>query len=167
MEMNGIDSIDHEVTNIDAAARVPMWGAGAGDDVFIMMNFHQEGIPPATFAVAGILARHFANSIGVGRSSSRRIRVVKSSCAVAARMEYTFSTGRGAKIQLEYVKALIRRIVLEETHLRRVALSDDVSKARSECLAREDESTVDFINKKSRFQEKKADCEQISSRLPA
>jgi len=172
MEMNGIDSKTMKVTNIDAAARVPMLAAGKvpAIDVFIMSEPSiKRAIPtakPVCLFAGDFGLDIYANSIGVGEEFLKKNPdVVKKFVRGSLRgWKYTFEhPEEAAKIQLEYVKALDPQIVLEEINiLRRVALSDDVSKHGYGYASPEKmKSTVDFINKNIEISGEKLTAEQI------
>ena len=158
MEMNGIDSKTMKVTNIDPAARVPMLAAGKvpSIDVFIMSEPSiRRAIPnakPVCLFAGDFGLDIYANSIGVQEEFLKKNPdVVKKFVRASLRgWKYTFENpDEAVRIQLEYVKALDPAIVREEIDiLRRVALSDDVSKNGYGYASTEKmKKTVDFINK--------------------
>ena len=158
MEMNGVDSKTMKVVNIDAAARVPMLATGKvpSIDLFIMSEPSiQRAIPsakPVCLFAGDFGLDIYANSIGVQEEFLKKNPdVVKKFVRASLRgWKYTFENpDEAVKIQLEYVKALDPAIVREEIDiLRRVALSDDVSKNGYGYASIEKmKKTVDFINK--------------------
>jgi NitT/TauT family transport system substrate-binding protein len=170
MEMNGIDSKTMKVTNIDPAARVPMLATGKvpSIDVFIMSEPSiRRAIPnakPVCLFAGDFGLDIYANSIGVQEEFLKKNPdVVKKFVSASLRgWKYTFENpDEAVKIQLEYVKALDPAIVREDI-LRRVALSDDVSKNGYGYASTEKmKKTVDFINKNIDVAGERLTAEQI------
>jgi NitT/TauT family transport system substrate-binding protein len=172
MEMNGIDGKTMKVTNIDPAARVPMLAAGKvpAIDTFIMSTPSiKRAIPgarPVCLFAGDFGLDIYANSIGVQEAFLKENPdLVKKFVRASLRgWQYTFQhPDEAAKIELDYVKALDPQIVREEIDiLRRVALSDDVSKfGYGYASPAKMKNTVDFINNNIEVSGTKLIAEQI------
>lgn len=158
MEMNGVDSKTMKVVNIDASSRVPMLVTRKVQsiDLFVMSEPSiKRAVPdakPVCLFAGDFGLEIYANSIGVQEDFLKaNPDVVKKFVRASLRgWKYTLDNPEeAAKIQLQYVKALDPQIVVEEINiLRRVALSDDVTKYGYGYVSPERmRTTVDFINK--------------------
>ena len=158
MEMNGVDSKTMKIVNIDAPARVPMLAARKvpSIDLFIMSEpAIKRAVPDAkpVCLFAGDLGLEiYANSIGVREDYLKKNPdVVKKFVRAALRgWKDTFDNPKeAAKIQLQYVKALDPKIVVEEIEiLKRVAITPEVQKNGLGYITLDRmKKTVDFINK--------------------
>jgi NitT/TauT family transport system substrate-binding protein len=172
MEMNGVDSKTMKVTNIDPAARVPMLVSGKvpAIDVFIMSEPSiRRAVPdakPVCLFAGDYGLEIYANSIGVqDEFLQKNPDVVKKFVRASLRgwKDTLENPEEAAKIQLQYVKALDPQIVVEEIKiLRRVALSDDVTKHGYGYVSPERmKTTVDFINKNADISGEKRTAESI------
>jgi NitT/TauT family transport system substrate-binding protein len=172
MEMNGVDSKTMKIVNIDAPARVPMLAARKvpSIDLFIMSEpAIKRAVPDAkpVCLFAGDLGLEiYANSIGVHEDYLKKNPdVVKKFVRAALRgWKDTFDNPEeAAKIQLQYVKALDPKIVVEEIEiLKRVAITPEVQKNGLGYITLDRmKKTVDFINKNIEVPGEKLTAEKI------
>ncbi len=172
MEMNGIDSKTMKIVNIDAPARVPMLASRKVQsiDLFLMSEPSikraiTDGKPVCLFA-GDLGLEIYANSIGVHEDFLKKDpEVVKKFVRAALRgWKYTFEhPEEAAQVELQYVKALDPKIIVEEIEiLRRVAITPDVQKNGYGSMTLERmKTTVDFINSHIDVPGEKLTAEQI------
>jgi NitT/TauT family transport system substrate-binding protein len=172
MEMNGVDSKTMKVVNIDGAARVPMLATGKvpAIDLFIMsepaIRRAVSDAKPVCLFAGDFGLEIYANSIGVNEDFLKKDpEVVKKFVRAALHgWKDTFANPEeAAKIQLQYVKALDPKIVVDEIDiLRRVALSPDVAQHGFGYVSTARmQNTVDFINKNIDVAGERLTAEQI------
>jgi len=172
MEMNGVDSKTMKIVNIDAPARVPMLASRKVQsiDLFLMSEPSlkraiTDGKPVCLFA-GDLGLEIYANSIGVHEDFLKKDpEVVKKFVRAALRgWKYTFEhPDEAAQVELQYVKALDPKIIVEEIEiLRRVAITPDVQKNGYGSMTLERmKTTVDFINSHIDVPGEKLTVEQI------
>jgi NitT/TauT family transport system substrate-binding protein len=172
MEMNGVDSKTMKIVNIDAPARVPMLASRKVQsiDLFLMSEPSlkraiTDGKPVCLFA-GDLGLEIYANSIGVHEDFLKKDpEVVKKFVRAALRgWKYTFEhPDEAAQIELQYVKALDPKIIVEEIEiLRRVAITPEVQKNGYGSMTLERmKTTVDFINNHIDVPGEKLTVEQI------
>ena len=172
MEMNGVDSKTMKIVNIDAPARVPMLASRKVQsiDLFLMSEPSikraiTDGKPVCLFA-GDLGLEIYANSIGVHEDFLKKDpEVVKKFVRAALRgWKYTFEhPDEAAQVELQYVKALDPKIIVEEIEiLRRVAITPEVQKNGYGSMTLERmKTTVDFINSHIDVPGEKLTVEQI------
>jgi NitT/TauT family transport system substrate-binding protein len=171
MKMNGLDPSSLKIVNIDGAARVPMLAARKvpAIDSFLMSE------PSIKRAVKDAQVKClflgdfgldiYANGIGVREDFLKKNpEVVRGFVRAALRgwKDALNDPEEAARIQVQYIKALDPKIIVEELKLvRRLAVTADVNEHGLGAISREKmKRTVDFVNNNLDVQGKRT-AEQI------
>jgi NitT/TauT family transport system substrate-binding protein len=174
MEMNKVDSKTLKVVNIDAAARVPMLAARKVQsiDQFLMSEpAIRRAVPdakPVCLFAGDYGLEIYGNSTGVtDEFLKKNPDVVKKFVRASLRgwKDALANPEAAADIQLQYVKALDRQIVIDEVNiLKRIALSADVQQHGFGYISKDRmKNTVDFINNNIEVPGEKLTAERIAA----
>lgn len=157
MKMNGLDPATLKITNIDAAARVPMLVSRKvpAIDQFLMgepsIRRAAQGAQPRCMLLGDHGLDIYSNSIGVREDFLKaNPEVVRGFVRAALRgWQYALANPEeAASIQVKYLKALNPEIIVEELKiLRRIAVTPEVQQGGFGTVSMDKlRRTVDFIN---------------------
>lgn len=157
MKMHGLDPSTLKVVNIDGSARVPMLAARKVQaiDLFVMSEPGLKRAVKDAEVKCLLLGDHgldiYANGIGVKEDFLKQNPQVVRGFIRAALRGWKFALDNpeeAAKIQVQYVKALDPKIIVEELGIvRRLAVVPDTEKNGYGSMNREKMArTVQFIN---------------------
>lgn len=172
MEMNKVDSKTLKIVNIEPASRVPMLAAGKVQaiDLFLMsepsIRRAVTNAKPVCLFAGDFGLEIYANSIGTSEDFlAKNPEVVRKFVRAALKgwKDALADPEEAARIQIQYVKALDPKIVVEEIGiLKRIAVTPDVEKHGFGYISPERmKNTVDFINKNIEVSGDRLTAEQI------
>jgi NitT/TauT family transport system substrate-binding protein len=157
MKMNGLDPSTLKITNIDAAARVPMLVSRKvpAVDQFLMAEPSIRRAAPDAQPKCLLLGDYgldiYSNSIGVKEELLKKDPEMVRGFVRAAMRGWQYALANpeeSARIQVKYLKALNPEIIVEEVQiLKRIALTPEVVQNGFGTISMEKmRRTVDFIN---------------------